>query len=172
VLYSFDTTNSDIISPQGPVGFDSSGNLYGTTPTGGDLNCESGYGCGVVFELAAPSEKDGPWSYATIYESKAAVTELTPKVAWFSTQGNLYSTTVVGGQGQAGTAFQLSPSTPASAAWTETVLHWFPDNKKDGYDPVGGLTWGKWGDLYGVTWLGGGTGCQGYGCGTVFEVRP
>jgi uncharacterized repeat protein (TIGR03803 family) len=169
VLYSFDTANYDIISPEGPVAFDTSGNLYGTTPLGGDLNCQGGYGCGVVFELAPPREEIRAWTYTTLYEFQGSNDGIDPQgYMVFDSQENLYSTTYGGGKTLGGTAFRLSPS---GGSWTETELHWFPENKKDGSEPAEGLTWGKWGDLYGVAPYGGGTGCY-FGCGTVFELQP
>jgi uncharacterized repeat protein (TIGR03803 family) len=40
----------------------------------------------------------------------------------------------------------------------------------DGCGPGGGLSLDASGNLYGTTVGGGGSGCNGYGCGTVFEV--
>ncbi len=170
VIYSFDESNDDIISPEGPVTFDSSGNLYGTTPIGGDLNCQGGNGCGVVFELSAPAQKDGIWTYSTLYAFEGSDGAEPEGYMVFDNQRNLYSTASQGGGG-AGTAFRLSSPT-GGGAWTATVLHHFPDNKKDGFDPAEGLTWGKWGDLYGVAPYGGINGCLEFDCGTVFELQP
>ncbi len=168
VLYSFDTGNYDIITPEGPVAFDTSGNLYGTTPLGGDLNCQGGYGCGVVFELAPPSEGDGSWTYATLYAFQGGNDGIAPQgYMVFDPTGNLYSTTGEGGggTGYSGIAFRLTQAMQLGAAWGETVLHRFQADAGGG--PNEGLTWGKWGNLYGVT-LGGGPSYY----GTVFEVRP
>jgi len=164
VVYSFDQSNSYISSPEGPVAFDSSGNLYSTTLAGGDQNCDGGFGCGVVFELATPD-----WTYSTLYEFQGGETDGDEPAGYivFDSQGNLYSTTEGGGSKGgygSGVAFQLSP--PSNGGnWSETVLHHFPPSP-DGGDNEG-LTWGKWGDLYGVT-LSEGTRHD----GTVFEVSP
>jgi len=119
------------------------------------------------------TQKDRAWTYATLYEFHGGNDGVDPQgYMVFDSRGNLYSTTYLGGKAQGGTTFRLSPSVLGSGSWMEAVLHWFPDNKKDGYEPEEGITWGKWGDLYGVT-LGGGTGCgQDGGCGTVFELQP
>ena len=49
-LHDF-TGGSDGLWPISGVTFDTSGNLYGTTYYGGDLNCGNTYGCGVVWEI-------------------------------------------------------------------------------------------------------------------------
>ena len=94
-----------------------------------------------------------------------------PKDTWFLT---IKETSIVrplrGEEGRARPS-ALSPPT-GGGAWTVTVLHRFPENKKDGYDPAEGLTWGKWGDLYGVAPYGGINGCLEFDCGTIFELQP
>jgi uncharacterized repeat protein (TIGR03803 family) len=82
----------------------------------------------------------------------------------FDKAGNLYGTTVSGGAYDAGTVFEL---TPKGGAWTETVLHSFDANGKDGTFPWGGLIFDAAGNLYGTTETGGV-----YGYGTVFEMSP
>ncbi len=86
--------------------------------------------------------------------------------------GALYGTTEFGGvyrcNGETcGTVFKL---TPTGAGYTESVIHIFQGGP-DGAYPVGGLLLDKNGDLYGTTPQGG-SGCQGAGCGTVFELTP
>jgi uncharacterized repeat protein (TIGR03803 family) len=56
VLYNF-TGGSDGGSPYVSLMLDKKGNFYGTTVQGGDLNCNGGYGCGVVFELDTTGTK-------------------------------------------------------------------------------------------------------------------
>jgi uncharacterized repeat protein (TIGR03803 family) len=51
VLYTF-TGGSDGANPNGDLVMDASGNLYGTTSSGGDSSCyQGGGGCGLVFKL-------------------------------------------------------------------------------------------------------------------------
>jgi len=171
VPYSFDSSTG--YGPEGPVIFDSLGEMYGTTAFGGDLNCQGGFGCGVVFQLSPHADKAGAaWTYATLYAFQGGNDGIDPTgYMAFDSTGSLYSTTREGGggTGYAGIAFRLTPPARKCDAWTETMLHRFV--APEGAGPNAGLTWGKWGDLYGVTELGG-IGCQGEGCGTVFELQP
>ncbi len=154
VLYSFDPNNNGIIRPEGPVTFDSAGNMYGTTPYGGDLNCAGGFGCGVVFELSPPTQKGKGWTFTSLYAFQDGNDGAAPRgYMVFDSNGNLYGTTQTGGgSDHAGIAFRLKP--PANTGgWTETVLHTFL--APAGAGDTGGLAWGKWGHLYGVTEFGG-----------------
>src|ERR1051325_552246 len=83
-------------------------------------------------------------------------------------QGNLYGVTNAGGGNGCGgngcgTTFKIS------ADGTETVLHIFAGGT-DGANPLGGLIADQAGNFYGTTSSGGGTGCGGGGCGTVFKL--
>jgi len=51
VLYSFGSQADEVIYPYAGLIFDTNGNLYSTTSHGGDLECETPYGCGTVFKL-------------------------------------------------------------------------------------------------------------------------
>ena len=168
VLYSFDAT--DGLEPGGPLVFDSSGNLYGTTEWGGGV-----YGSGTVFKL---SQRHGLWSEEILHsfdgdtrdggEPGYGVT--------FDGAGNLYGATPFGGtegmQGW-GTAFKLTPS--GGGKWKETVLHRFNRAKFDGGYVSSGLVLDKSGNLYGTTNWGGKYACPGsggLGCGVVFKLTP
>jgi uncharacterized repeat protein (TIGR03803 family) len=59
--------------------------------------------------------------------------------------------------------FKLSPQ--ADGKWNYTLLHTF--NGQDGAAPVGNLTFGPDGKLYGTTSIGGT-----YGGGVVFQLTP
>jgi uncharacterized repeat protein (TIGR03803 family) len=78
--------------------------------------------------------------------------------------GNLYGTTIFGGDYQGGTVFELTPT--ANGGWTETVLHSF-GNGTDGFGLYGGVIFDAAGNLYGTTVNGGPK-----GLGTVFELTP
>jgi uncharacterized repeat protein (TIGR03803 family) len=170
VLFSFDRSSNVGCDPGAPLIFDNLGKIYGTTGSGGDLNCQAGYGCGVAFQLAPPSKTGGTWIYTTLYAFQGGNDGINPEgYGVFDERGNLYGVTEEGGAAGGGTAYNLRPPRESAAgAWTETVLHRFSGSNGDGALPGGGLTWGKWHDLYGFTSEGGT--CQ--GCGTAFELRP
>jgi uncharacterized repeat protein (TIGR03803 family) len=79
--------------------------------------------------------------------------------------GNLYGSTVQGGDFSSGTVFQLSRS---GAGWTHTVLYSFTGGA-DGAEPYKGVTLDTHGNIYGTTVSGGGGSCEG-GCGVVFKL--
>ncbi|HEY2475993.1 MAG TPA: choice-of-anchor tandem repeat GloVer-containing protein [Candidatus Cybelea sp.] len=84
--------------------------------------------------------------------------------------GNLYGTTVVGGQYTCGTVFKLTPQ--ASPPWPETVLYNF-GCYADGKSPHGGVTFDRVNNLYGTTVAGGSGGyCSSDGCGIVYQLTP
>jgi uncharacterized repeat protein (TIGR03803 family) len=79
--------------------------------------------------------------------------------------GNIYGTTVQGGDFGSGTVFQLSPS---GSGWIHTVLYSFTGGN-DGGEPYKGVTLDPQGNLYGTTVAGGGGSCDG-GCGVTFKL--
>jgi uncharacterized repeat protein (TIGR03803 family) len=174
VLHAFQG-NADGFDLFGPVTLDNSGNLYGTTYSGG-----SGGG-GIVFRLAPPAEPGGSWTKTELHgfsytKSDGAV----PRGSLiFDTAGNLYGTTEFGGNPcifnttpyGCGIVFQLTPR--IQGAWTETVLYFLPLTLKSPKNPEAGLVMDRAGNLYGTTTYGGFNICDGDdsdGCGTVFEI--
>jgi uncharacterized repeat protein (TIGR03803 family) len=85
--------------------------------------------------------------------------------------GNLYGTANGHGLYNYGVVYQLAPG--ADGTWTETVLHNFNFDGKDGIWPYSGVIFDAAGNLYGTTSEGGShpTKCLS-GCGTVFELSP
>ena len=199
--------------PQGTLIFDSAGNLYGTTASGGTSNE------GVVFKLT-PSGSG--WTESVLHSFTGSPDGSAPiSGVTFDAYGNLYGTTDIGGVGNNGTVYELSPS---GSGWTERILYAF-QGSTDGSTPYAGVVLdpegnvfgatlyagagdggtifelkpsnGNWlfnvlyspelaglggssgtpalssnGTLYGTLFSGGGQGCSGYGCGTVFQLSP
>ena len=167
ILHSF-ALGSDGYYPVAGLVFDTMGNLYGTTLSGGPA--ADSQGGGTVFELSPGT--GGTWT-ETILRGFGGCTEFctdgyNPKAGLvIDAAGNLYGTTSAGGPngfGADGVAFELSPS---GSTWTEKILHNFGSNETDGIDPYAGLVFDTQGDLYGATEAGGTD-----GVGTVFELTP
>jgi uncharacterized repeat protein (TIGR03803 family) len=85
-----------------------------------------------------------------------------------ATDGNLYGTTYEGGAHGVGTVFKITPS------GTLNTLYNFCSQSgcTDGEYPEAGLVQATDGNFYGTTSEGGGTACNGLGCGTVFKITP
>lgn len=157
VLYRFAEVAGDGANPVGDLIRDTAGNLYGVTSGGG----VSGAGTIFQFDTTTGTEK--------VLYSFAGRTGFMPNGVIRDAAGNFYGTTQDGGTGcgrlACGTVFKVD------ATGTEKVLHSFTGGS-DGAYPVGGLYRDRMGNLYGATEAGGGTGCGGLGCGTVFKVDP
>jgi uncharacterized repeat protein (TIGR03803 family) len=160
-LYNFGRFSTDGQEPGTPMIFDGSGNLYGTTSTGGPG------GGGVVYELSPSS--GGSWTETIIQTFADHGGPLSPSSSLiFDGSGNLYGVSYYGGSFDQGTVYKLSPS---SSGWTATVLHSFTGGS-DGALARGNVVFDSKGNLFGITDQGGGsTGCPS-GCGTVFELSP
>jgi len=138
--------------PTTDVTVDPAGNVYGTMTTGGGL--------GNVYELM-PS--GGGWLWSRLYSFPGGQNGSTPESGvTLDPAGNVYGTTLSGGNSGCGTVYEISPSGPGR---TYQVLHSFSGS--DGSDPIGDLIRDTAGNLYGTT-VGG---CDGYD-GTVFELSP
>jgi len=170
VLYNFKGGN-DGAGPAGGLISDASGNLYGTTATGG-VNCSQTGGCGTVFELRRV--RNG-WEEELLYRFRGNPDGAHPHANLaFDKKGNLYGVTEDGG-GEAncsgsgcGVVFELTPS--AGAKWKETIAHSFTGGN-DGQVPAAGVILDATGNMYGTTLNGGGSmNCTPNGCGTVFEL--
>jgi uncharacterized repeat protein (TIGR03803 family) len=164
-------------TPVGGLVVDAAGDLYGTAEFGGDLTCASGggFGCGIVFKL------DTSGQLTALYKFTGGADGAEPRGGLvLDEEGNLYGTTVQGGNSSAcsvppyflgcGTVFKLDPS------GTETVLHRFTGGS-DGGVPGDGLIQDARGSLYGTTFQGGAfppsCGSAPYaGCGVVFKITP
>jgi uncharacterized repeat protein (TIGR03803 family) len=161
ILYSF-KGGSDGADPEATL-TDVGGVLYGTTTNGGGGKCP--HGCGIVFTVT-------PAGVETVLHAFTGKDGAYPGEPLIVAGGTLYGTTGFGGglgcstdarDSGCGTVFSMN------LAGVETVLHKFAGGA-DGANPYG-LVYDR-GTLFGTTVNGGGTGCFGFGCGTVFKVRP
>jgi hypothetical protein len=158
------------------------GVLYGAVSDGGDnnrLDCPSG--CGTVFSLTPPVAPATAWTFQDVYRFKGGSDGFEPETGLtMGPDGTLYGTTYYGGgtgcAGElgCGTVFSLAPPVSSGELWTKTTLYAFQGGN-DGSAPnssTGDLVVGPDGVIYGVTEFGGGTGCGGQGCGTLFQLTP
>jgi uncharacterized repeat protein (TIGR03803 family) len=134
-IYSF-SGGSDGKQPAGGVVFDSNGNLFGTTSHGGSSNH------GVVFELTYVPGVG--WTEKVIYTFQGSTDGSYPySGVIFDNAGNLYGSTFLGGGGQGGTVFEISPS---GDSWNFNLI--YPLRGTAG--PQGSLTMDAAGNLYGA----------------------
>lgn len=153
VLYNF-TGGNDGFGPGGGIVFDKGGNLYGTTPDGGQ-DSE-----GVVYELS-PGQ-GGQWTQSVIHAFTGGTDGAVGALgSLLYSGGNFYGVTELGGVSGAGTVFQLSPS---GGGWKFATIHQFQGLPHAGF-PYGGLITDGHGRLLGTTYFGGAE-----GQGTVFAL--
>jgi uncharacterized repeat protein (TIGR03803 family) len=142
--------------PQSGLLLDQSGNLYGTTASGGDL---AGYG--VVFEVSPANDK---WTQKVLHVFNNGNGSAPYAGLVADASGNLYGTTTQGGVSQQNSGGVVYELTPASGKWTSTVLYSFPSGEGTPYAP---LILDSNGNLYGTISSGGA-----HGFGAVFELTP
>jgi uncharacterized repeat protein (TIGR03803 family) len=170
-LHSFGIDGTDGTNPFSDLTFDAAGNLYGTTPFGGD------YSGGTVFQLTPNGS--GGWTEKKLHNFGSYPQDgyYPSSSLTFDAAGNLYGGTSEGGDNfcedgyTCGTVFELTPN--SSGGWTETKLHNFGADDTDGVGP-GGVILDSSGNLYGITGSGGDYYCGASypNCGTVFEITP
>jgi uncharacterized repeat protein (TIGR03803 family) len=169
VLHNFGS-GFDGANPQGPLVFDSHGNLFGTTVIGG------GRDGGAVYEMTLAN---GVWTETVLYSFGATNDGYLPYGGLtLDAKGNVYGTTQAGGSNPCiglgcGIVFQL---VPGSTGWTENIIHQFGGGS-DGMYPNSKLAMDRNGNFYGSTAYGGGMGQCSAGidttsCGTVYELSP
>jgi uncharacterized repeat protein (TIGR03803 family) len=146
--------------PDAGLLLDSSGNLYGTTTSGGT------HSAGTVFELIPAT--GGKWTEKVLHNfNNNGVDGVSPYMSGVvsDASGNLFGTTSQGGAHSQGSVFELSPKT--GGGYAEKILYSFNNNGTDGYDPASGVTLDSAGNLYGTTSAGGIN-----NSGAVFSLKP
>jgi uncharacterized repeat protein (TIGR03803 family) len=172
VLHRFD--NTDGANPlEGRLTSDGAGFFYGTATFGGaSCSVEPYFGCGTVFKM------DAAGNLTVLHDFSGPPDGAVPSGYLIrDAAGNLYGG-AGGGSGPCyyldmhqhrhyfgcGTIFKID------TAGQETVFYNFR-SIPDGRDPVGDLVADSAGNLYGATFIGGGTACGDQrGCGTVFKL--
>jgi hypothetical protein len=152
VLYNFSSWE-----PEAPVILDKRGDLYSTAPLGPG-------GGGEVWELLPGN---GGWQEKTLYSFATGGAKPEGGLV-FDKAGNLYGQTEIGGTYKKGVVFKLAPT--KGGKWKETVLYNFKGGMDGEYPTFSVPVFDKHGNLYGTTTQGGGSGCGGDGCGTVFTL--
>jgi hypothetical protein len=165
ILYSF-RGGKDGYFPQGDLGFDTKGNIYGATQFGGgkETTCNILFGgqCGTVFELSPPTQKGGKWTEKVLHhfaggtkgEKSSDGAEPNGGLV-LDSAGAVYGTTYYGGNNSGacvggigcGTVFKLEPPKIKGEAWKEQVV--FRLSGSDGANPMAGVILSETGDLYG-----------------------
>lgn len=144
-------------APFGGVVLDAAGNVYGLTTGGGRGNG------GTAYELIRSAT--GQYTEKILHhfgrnqDGHTIFGRPTLDAA-----GNLYGTTQLGGTDNAGTVFELIPT--SEGPWTEKILHTFTLGG-DGLNPMVGVAFDAAGNLYGTTTNGGAN-----NGGTAYRLSP
>lgn len=162
-LWNFSGNFSDGQYPLGTLVLDASGNIYGTTATGGK------HGGGTVYEVkpsGTSSTETVLYSFGTNPDDGGS-----PEAGLiFDKAGNLYGTTAAGEGNSNGVVFELLPG--SNGTWSERILHHFVLGTPDGNQPEGSLVFDSKGNLYGTTAMGGVEVSNFPASGTVFQLIP
>ena len=154
VIHTFTGPPGDGSSPTYSPVVDQSGNLYGTTYTGGAANN------GTVYKL---SPANGAWTEEILYSFLGGADGAGPfgAAVVLDAAGNIYGTTSAGGSANDGTVFELSAL--GNSSYQHTVLWSFSGT--DGINPYCTPILDSAGNLYGTASSGGSS-----NAGVVFEV--
>ncbi len=99
VLYSFSGADGGGFNPFGSLAFDDTGALYGVTQYGGIESCgDLGNGCGIAFELNAPTQ-GGAWTEQVLHNFAGGNDGAYPQAPLLVLGTTVYGTTLDGGTG-------------------------------------------------------------------------
>lgn len=175
ILYNFcsirtSSTCLDGAFPLAGMIMDASGNLYGTTASGGS----GGVGqlsspAGTVFRLSPPPAPGGSWTETVLWNfGMSPENGDGPEVSGLNMDGsgNIYGTSGGGSKGL-GVVFELSPQ--LDGTYSFSIMHSFSGS--DGVGPAYGVTFDSAGNLYGAAEQGGrGKSICKYGCGLIYKL--
>jgi uncharacterized repeat protein (TIGR03803 family) len=145
---------------QGP-----NGDFYGTTFFGGG-GVEGNNGYGTVFTITPSGKLTTLYSFCLQMGCPDGAGPTTGLV--LGTHGNFYGTTDLGGAGQGGNVFEISPSGSLKIVYnfcTESAC-------ADGVNPRAALIQASDGYFYGTTYSGGAIDGTPLGFGTIFKMTP
>ncbi len=167
VLFRFPDDKNGLAFPNGVLKVGQ--NFYGTTRFGG-LNSQ-GYAAGGTVVSITPS---GVLTVIYVFKGDRSNDGQDPSSAMIDVDRKFYGTTLFGsahvgdtgcGGFGCGTLFSVTP------AGAETIVYTFGRGTNDGAIPQGDIIYFG-GKFYGTTSQGGGKGCGGAGCGTVYSITP
>ena len=142
IVYTFN--GPDGAYPRGALAFDSVGNLYGTTVSGGTNNNNEG----VAYKLTPVGNTWTESVIHTFFATGPGGDGSSPNGGvTFDKAGNLYGTTYGGGNVNGGMVFKLTPS---NGSWTESLLYSFDRSVDGGDTPSGAVAIDSAGNLYGT----------------------
>lgn len=109
VLHTFSGGSDGATSTAG-IAIEADDELFGTTTNGGDLNCNNGGGCGVVFSL---KRRKSAWTEQVLHAFEDGATDgaLPLSAVTLDSSGRLYGSTEYGGPGSGfrnGTVFRIT----------------------------------------------------------------
>ena len=173
-LHNFTNTAGDGANPRTSVTIGPGGVLYGVTLSGGT------FGQGTIFSLKPPASPGGSWTETLLYEFTDGSDGGGPisRLATGAGPGGavvLYGTTTFSAGTPFGSVYSLTAPATTGGPWTFATLFTFAGINGAGGYPVGGITIGPGGVLYGAAQYGG-TGCPNvypnFGCGEVYSLTP
>ncbi len=158
LLHTFRLGTGDAAYPNlGDLTFDSAGNVYGATTSGGAGNCTE-HGCGAVYEM---TRAGGSWAETVLYSFQTDTGNTPYAGITFDSHGTAFGTNANGGLSSYGSVYQLIPG---GGTWTGMDIVNFPD-RAGGRNPMAGLAFDSVGNVFGAT-------SQGPTAATVFELTP